>query len=316
MIFMSVFFWRSSMLRGMLFNCAVKRRLGLSVIGLMCLVGNGVRGETAVQAPLRLVGSDYLAPLVQKVSSEFDEVALALEGTYPAINDLKEGKAAAGLLFWTDEEELDFGEEWVVLEWGYLTLLVAVVEQNPLQELSLAQLQGIFLSGRDDMVSRWGDLGLPGVWAARVVTPMFYQDTQRLCTGMFLTRFPGNNNEFRANLRRFSRIHEAVNEAAGQNSSVVVVPYGTELDGLKSLPLVGAGSQVAYPATPENMETGRYPLTLPVKLVYRRSQVEELAAMLRTLYSVDTLEEMKALGIAPVSDSTRMRYQLNFDFME
>lgn len=304
------------MFRGMLFNSAMKRRWGLPVIGLICLICNVLAAEEIEQIPLRLAGSDYLIPLIEDIAEDFGEIPYSLEGSYPAVQDIKERKAAAALMFWVEEEALDFGEEWGVLEWGYLTLLVAVVEQNPLQELNMAQLQGIFLSGRDDTVSRWGDLGLPGVWAARVVTPMFYQDAQRLGTGLFLTRFSGVDNEFRANLRRFSKIGEAVEEAAGQNSSVIVVPYGTELNGLKALPLVGAGSQIAYRATAENMETGRYPLTLPVKLVYHRSQVQELAPMLRALYSVETQEEMRELGIAPVSDSTRMRYLLNFDFME
>jgi phosphate transport system substrate-binding protein len=295
----------------MLHDMTFKRTVICFWLLISCLVMPVAYGQ---QTQVNFVGSDYLQPLVEKWKATVGSAQISLQGSYMARRSLKSGSADAALIIWNTKEEEWPKDEFEVQEWGYLTLQVVVAESNPLPELSVKQLGSIYLSGREDSFSRWGDLGLSGGWGARSIVPFIYQDSWGIFPAVFQSMYR-EGSKFRAGTRRIPDTNLAVSEASSQNASILLMMYGYPHSGMKLLPIVGDRGQIAYLPTPENIESGRYPLVMPIKLVYRKSSIRQLTPLLFQIYSDDAFEQAKSLGIAAPSEATIARYRLNLEFV-
>jgi hypothetical protein len=130
---------------------------------------------TARAADLRVVGTDLLGVEFSKALHTAAgraglTLALALDGSRPGLEEFKANRANLGLVVFAPGEEAGAAAfERVPLAYHRVVILVPVV--SPLEQLTLAQLDGIFGAGGPLNLVRWGELGLAGPSANGVIAP-------------------------------------------------------------------------------------------------------------------------------------------------
>lgn len=230
--------------------------------------------SSGVSGNFSSVGSDTLANLMTLWAEEFKRIypnvniQIQAAGSSTAPPALTEGTSNMGPMSreMKDNEieafENKFGYKPTAIPVAIDALAVFVHKDNPIQGMTIAQVDAIFSStlrcGYAESIDSWGQTGLDGAWARRDFqifgrnsvsgTYGYFKETA-LCTGDY---------------------KNTVNEQPG--SASVVQSISTSLNGIgysglgystssvRALPLAKDANSPFYSATPEDAISGKYPL--------------------------------------------------------
>jgi len=141
--------------------------------------------SSGVSGSLSSVGSDTLNNLMtfwaEGFSRQYPNVRIQIEGkgSSTAPPSLIEGTSQLGPMSRAmksgelDEFEKKYGYKPTAIRVAVDALAVFIHKDNPLQQLTLAQVDGIFSKTRKSgsrEIRTWGDLGLTGEWASRPIS--------------------------------------------------------------------------------------------------------------------------------------------------
>ena len=228
---------------------------------------------SGVSGSIISVGSDTLANLMTLWAEEFKRlypnvtVQIQAAGSSTAPPALTEGTSNFGPMSrkMKDKEiasfESKFGYKPTPVAVAIDALAVYVNKDNPVKQLSIAQVDAIFSAtrkcGYSEDLSTWGQLGLSGNWASRPIQiygrnsvsgTYGYFKKKALCKG----DFKNNVNEQPGSASVVQSITKSIN-------GVGYSGIGYKTSGVRAIPLSKKGGP-AIEATPENASTGKYPL--------------------------------------------------------
>ena len=265
----------------------------------------------AAAADVRVVGTDLLGLEFSKALYAFAgragvSVALAFDGSRPGLDELKAGGAQAGLLVFAPGEEAGAaGFERVPL--AYHRALVIVPAALPLEQLTFAQLDGIFGAGG---LTRWGQLGLDGEWTNSIIAPQVPAVGAGLAAEIF-RHGALRDRAFKLNVGRFDSPDELALRLSGDSRVVAVV--AAPPPAAFNARIVAVAAQTGEPAflpTLENVHSGDYPLRLPLWLVFRREQTAAVLPLLRFLLSDEAVPLFERAQLAPLPSGARRQQVL------
>lgn len=229
---------------------------------------------SGVSGNLSSVGSDTLANLMTLWAEDFKRnypnvnIQIQAAGSSTAPPALTEGTSNLGPMSrkMKDKElgafEAKFGYKPTAIPVAIDALAVYVHKDNPLEGLTIAQVDAIFSSTRKcgnaaDLTS-WGDVGLEGAWSKRDIQ-LFGRNS-----------VSGTYGYFKSKALCKGDFKNSVNEQPG--SASVVQSVSTSINGIgysgigyktssvRALPLSKKAGQPFVAATGENSITGEYPL--------------------------------------------------------
>ena len=234
----------------------------------------GYTRTSGVSGPLSSIGSDTLNNLMTLWAEAF-------KGVYPGVQIQIEGKGSStappALIQSTaqlgpmsremkateiDEFEKKFGYKPTQIRVAVDALAVYVNKDNPLEELTLPQVDAIFSStrkcglGRD--VKTWGQLGLTGEWAQKPISlygrnsasgTYGYFKTEALCGGDY-------RNEVKEQPGSASVVQGVTEDKNGIGYSGI----GYRTSGVKSLRLAKKAGEPSHGTDVETVLSGQYPL--------------------------------------------------------
>lgn len=267
-------------------------------------------------APIRFVGSDLVAgPLGDEMKSFAQkndiEISLDMRGSRLGLEALNERAGDIGLMVFA-EGDAQPGAEFSSSIIGYMTAVFAVPQSVPLTQVDYAQLAGVYGASELNNFKRWSELGVSGNWAVRGITAV--ATTRRDGLAIDLFRFGVlQTPEFKPTVVMFDERNRALQRISGEEGGIALLSAPpAENSGLKVLLLAKRERDVAYGPTPENLHTGDYPLRLPVRLVFRKSEAQRLNFVIRHLLADETAPVLLAAGVVPLP--VQARNQLVFDF--
>lgn len=169
-------------------------------------------------------------------------------------------------------------------------ILVIVHPANPINELTIPQLDAIFgtelRSGAENAIATWGELGLGGAWAERPIvlwggSPQ--TGTSRLFRHMAMQDGPLSprlqNDPY--NMYIGVLIHVAEDPSA---IGFLNAQHGTE--GAKALAISPQTGLPAYAPTPKEIYAGRYPLTRSLYLYVDAASPDQISPIDRELLNI------------------------------
>jgi phosphate transport system substrate-binding protein len=229
---------------------------------------------SGVSGNLSSVGSDTLANLMTLWAEDFKRnypnvnIQIQAAGSSTAPPALTEGTSNIGPMSrkMKDKEveafEKRFGYKPTAVPVAIDALAVFVNKDNPIEGLTIAQIDAVFSSTRkcgfDKNVSTWGDLGLSGTLADKSVQ-LFGRNSVSGTYGYFKKKalckgdYKNNVNEQPGSASVVQGVSESIN-------GIGYSGIGYKTASVRALPLSKKGTDFVD-ATPANAVTGKYPLS-------------------------------------------------------
>jgi len=270
---------------------------------------------SALRADVRVVGSDLLGREFSDALSAYSKrndmgVTLDLAGSESGMDRLRAGTADLGIILLGPGEKKPEAP-FVVIPAAYQTAVVVVPTALPLTQITFDQLNGIYADGADSSIKRWGDLGVVGDWAGRSILPSITGPGGGLSYDLFrytVLRAPA----LKPTVSVQDGVDATLQRIIGAEGGIAIMPLLPDGEpGLKALAVARGATDVAFGPTAENLQSGDYPIRLPVYFVFRKSSAKQLQLLLRYLLSEDAVPLWKSARLVP--PPIQVRNQQIFD---
>lgn len=264
---------------------------------LCCALLSNLADAGELVGALHIRGSTTFLPLAQRIAENYmtahPKVMLTLAGggTQRGYKSLLDGSADMAMVSGeiTDDLQQAFSRKKIKLHsttCAYSGLVVTVHSQNPVQNLTLIQLQGIF-SGR---ITNWKDVGGEDKPIHVLIGPPSGGITE-----VWKTRVLGDNNTYTpkaAVLPANDRLQNLKNDPL----AITYLPLTESSPDLKIMRINGVAP------TPPNLQSGKYPLRTALALVSK----EPVSPLIKdlSLYMQSELGKMGENTLVPVIEET------------
>jgi phosphate transport system substrate-binding protein len=208
--------------------------------------------------------------------------------------------------------EKKFGYKPTMIPTAIDLLAVYVHRDNPLQEITLAQLDSIFSSTRKlggEGIEKWGQLKLSGEYDSANIA-IFGRNAASGTYGFFKEKVLGNGDyKDTVNEQPGST---AVIQSVGENKFAIGYSgVGFKTASVKTLSLSAKAGEKAYPATSEHAYSGDYPLARYLYLAINHKPGTKLDPVRREfmkfIFSKEGQELVVKEGSFPVDAATAAR---------
>jgi len=272
---------------------------------------------TGVGGTIKSVGSDTMNNLMtlwaEAFKGHYQNVEIEIEGkgsgTAPAA--LIAGTANFGPMSREmksseiDDFEKAFGYKPTGLRTSIDMLAVYVHKDNPIQGLTLQQIDAIFSKtrkgGAAKEIATWGELGLTGEWKDKPIT-LYGRNSASGTYGYFKEHalFKG---DYKDTVKEQPGSSSVVSSVAGDIGGIGYSGIGYMTADVRAVPL-SDGKGGMQPATPENAYSGKYPLARFLLVYVNHKPGAELDALrrefIRLMFSKQGQEVVLKDGYFPV----------------
>jgi phosphate transport system substrate-binding protein len=245
---------------------------------------------SGVSGNLSSVGSDTMNNLMQFWAEGFN-------GLYPNVNLQIEGKGSSTAPPALIEGTSNFGpmsremkaEEISKFEakYGYKptyikaaldALAVYVHKDNPITQLTLAQVDAMFSStrkaGGPSDITTWGQLGLTGDWAGKPIS-LYGRNSASGTYGYFKEHVLAKG-DYKATVKEQPGSAAVVQGVSADLGGCGYSGIGYKTSGVRAVPIVGKDGK-PYDATDVNVYSGNYSISRPLLIYVNRAQNQALA---------------------------------------
>jgi len=260
-------------------------KAGVTLALVAALAGVGAAGQSVdegltaykpvegVSGNLSSVGSDTMNNMMALWSEAFKKfypnvnVQIEGKGTGTAIPALIAGAAQLGPMSRppkdteSDAFESKFGYKPTVLRTSVDALAVFVNKDNPLQSLTLTQVDAIFSKSRRrgaKVAVKWGDVGLTGDWADKPIS--IYGRNSASGTYGFFKEVAVKNGDYKDEVKEQPGSASVVLGVTTDRYAIGYSGIGYATSGVRALALHEKASERPIAATAQNAYSGDYPL--------------------------------------------------------
>lgn len=267
----------------------------------------------------RVNGSDLLKGVLDESLQRFagdsdSSVEIRFGGSIPAMTNLRHRAADVAIIALPEGRSKD-EEHFIYLPIGFRVAVLLINEENPISGISIPDLEGIYGRTTGVTISRWGELGLSGVWASRTIQAQIFDEPGSLAQAIFQHEVLGDG-VMRSTIGRIAGRDRLRSAIANDVSALVVAGTPNPPRGARVLPVArGRSGDDAFAFGPslENVYHGDYPLRLAFYVVFEKNRSAELRPLLRFLFSNDVAEVLSNKDFVPVPENFRRRFLLELD---
>jgi ABC-type phosphate transport system substrate-binding protein len=254
-----------------------------------------------ITAPLESYGAEH--------DIQFDVVSI---GSLPALDRLRAGEVDMAIIAVPERDTVP-RDEFQVYPFAYDIAVVAVNESNPIDEVSLTELGGIFGTNEELIYTSWGNLGLFG-WESRMIKALAGPTEQSISLELFKS---------------------AVLKAGPMKSSVLVVK-DSEVEGLlvsdaasiailtrlpknkkvKALMISSTQDGPAFGPTDDNVYYGDYPVRLSFYITYHKRDDAKMKVALRVLLGEEVADKLRENDLFALPSTVRRKLIIDLDLGE
>jgi phosphate transport system substrate-binding protein len=274
---------------------------------------------SGVSGNIKSVGSDTMNNLMALWAEDFKkhypnvQVEIEGKGSSTAPPALVEGTATFGPMSRemkareVDEFEAKYGYKPTALRTSIDMLAVYVHKDNPIESLSLQQVDAMFSKtrkgGNDSDIRTWGDVGLTGEWADKPIS-LYGRNSASGTYGFFKKKalFKG---DFKDSVKEQPGSASVVQGVASDKYGIGYSGIGYKTADVKAVPLRKSADSGVIPATPEYAYSGKYPLARFLYLYVNLQPGHELDPLrrefLRFVFSKEGQESVIKDGYFPVT---------------
>ncbi len=205
-----------------------------------------------------------------------------------------------------DQFEARYGYKPIELKTSYDALAVYVHKDNPIEKLTLAQVEAIFSKSRKrgykQNVTTWGQLGLTGDWANRPIS--LYGRNSASGTYGFFKEHTLKNGDFKDSVKEQPGSASVVQGVTEDRYGIGYSGIGYKTSGVKAVPLAETEGGQFSDGKYEDVTGGKYPLWRFLYIYVNKAPNRPLdplqAEFVKLIYSKEGQETVVKDGYMPL----------------
>ena len=276
----------------------------------LSLIAN-VQAEEVRLAVSDLLADYILAPL--KVYGTENDTTFVVDsiGSLPALDRLRSGEIDLAIVAVPEGDELP-RDEFNIYPFAYDVAVIVVNDSNPIDEISVARLGGIFGSNEELNLNTWGELGLSG-WGSRNIKALAGTNDKSIALELFKhSIFKGGGLKPNVSIVKDTEIEDLIGSDV---ASIAILSRMPENSNIKVL-MVSSGGDTYAPAvgpTDDNVHYGDYPIRLPFYILYNARDDVKVRSTIRELLNDEVATSLRANDFIALPDTLRRKFLIDLD---
>ena len=271
---------------------------------------------TAQAEEIRIAVSDLLAdyilaPLKANGAENGTTFAVDSIGSLPALDRLRSDEIDLAIVAIPEGDEVP-RDEFNIYPFAYDVAVIVVNDSNPIDEISVAQLGGIFGSNEEFNLNTWGELGLSG-WGSRNIKALAGTSDKSIALELFKhSIFKGGGMKPSVSMVKDTEIEDLIGSDA---ASIAILSRMPENSNIKVL-MVSSGSDTYAPAfgpTDDNVHYGDYTIRLIFYILYNTRDDVKLRSTIRELLNDEVATSLRANDFIALPDTLRRKFLIDLD---
>lgn len=269
----------------------------------------------ALQAQeIRIAASDLLADFLKPELEAYGEAqGLSLKidgiGSLPALDRLRSNEIDMAVIAVPVGNEVP-RDEFRVYPFAYDVAVIAVNANNPLNEISIARLGGIYGSSEEYNFNSWADMGLSG-WGSRKIKPMAGQEDASISLELFKYSVLEAGGMKPSVVMVKDHEVEAILEA--DPASIAIMSRLPDSKKIKTLMVSASDETPAYGPTADNIHFGDYPIRLSFYIIFNPRDEERLHSLLRLFLDDSIASALQTNNVFPLPSTVRRKLTIDLD---
>jgi ABC-type phosphate transport system substrate-binding protein len=263
---------------------------------------------------IRIAASDLLAEYIEQPLEAFgQENGLTFDidsiGSLPALDRLRADEIDLAIIAVPEGSEVP-REEFGIYPFAYDAAVIVVNESNPIDEISLAYLGGIFGANEEFNFNTWGDLKLSG-WGNRNIKPLSGTAEESIALELFkYSVLKGGVMKPAVAMVKDAEIEDLLRSDA---SSIAILSRLPKSKNLKVLMVSEAEGAPAFGLTDDNVHYGDYPIRLAFYIAYEKRDASRLRPVIRELIDDSVASSLRENNIIALPDTVRRKLLIDLD---
>lgn len=271
---------------------------------------------TAQAEEIRIAASDLLAEYIKaplKAYGAENDASFVVDsiGSLPALDRLRSDEIDLAIIAVPEGDQVP-RDEFSTYAFAYDAAVLVVNESNPIDEISVARLGGIFGSNEELNLNTWGEFGLSG-WGNRNIKALVGTSDASIALELFkYSIFKGGVMKPSVSMVKDAEIEDLLRSDA---ASIAILSRMPENRQIKVL-MVSSGSDTYAPAfgpTDDNVHYGDYPIRLAFYIVYNFRDDAKLRPVIRELFDDEVAASLRANDLIALPDTVRRKFLIEFD---
>lgn len=270
--------------------------------------------STAQAEEIRIAASDLLAdyivaPLDAYSLEEGVDFKVESIGSIPALDRLRSDEIDLAIIAVPQGTEVPSGE-FNAYPFAYDVAVVVVNESNPINEVSIGHLGGIFGTNEEYSFNTWGDLGLSG-WRSRNIKPLVGTSEESIVLELFkYTVFKRGGMKPGVAMVRADEVEDLL----GSDAAAVALLSNPPKSGKSKVLLVSESDGApAFGPSDDNIHYGDYPIRLAFYIIYNGRDDAKLSQVIRLLFDDEVASALRENDLVALPDTVRRKLLIDLD---
>jgi ABC-type phosphate transport system substrate-binding protein len=263
---------------------------------------------------IRIAASDLLADYIKApldaYSAEVDTTfVIDSIGSLPALDRLRSDEIDLAIIAVPEGNEVP-REEFSIYPFAYDAAVIVVNESNPIDEISLSRLGGIFGSNEEYNINTWGELGLSG-WGSRNIKPLVGTSDESIALELFkYSVITGGAMKPSVAMVKAGEVEDLI---SSDGASIAILSQMPTKSKLKVLMVSAEDNAPAFGPSDDNVHYGDYPIRLAFYIAYNPRDSDKLSDVIRELLNDSVASSLRENGLLALPDTVRRKLMIDLD---
>lgn len=264
---------------------------------------------------IRIAASDLLASFIEAPlaahAEENGDISFAVEsiGSIPALDRLRSDEIDMAIIA-VPEVNAELRQDFAIYPFAYDVAVIAVNEGNPIDEITLGRLGGIFGANEEYNFNTWGDLGLSG-WGNRTIKPLAGPSEESISLELFkYSVFKGGAMKPKVAMVKDTEVE---NLLIGDAASIAILSGLPKSNKVKTIMISEAPDSPAFGPSEDNVHYGDYPIRLAFYIAFSKRDEAKLKPVLRVLFNDDVATSLRENNLFALPDTIRRKLTIDLD---
>ena len=271
---------------------------------------------TAQAEEIRIAVSDLIADYIREPLQAYgteNGTTLVVDsiGSLPALDRLRSDEIDLAIVAVPEGDKLP-RDEFNIYPFAYDVAVIVVNDSNPIDEISVAQLGGIFGSNEEFNFNTWGELGLSG-WGSRNIKALAGTNDKRIALELFKhSIFKGGGMKLSVSMVKDTEIEDLIGSDV---ASIAILSRMPKNSNIKVL-MLSSGDDTYSPAfspSDYNVHYGDYPIRLSFYMLYNMRDDVKLRSTIRELLNDEVATSLRANDFIALPDTLRRKFLIDLD---